>query len=75
MGNPLMQFLGGGTSPMIPGPIGNMMQMMQQFNQFRSTFQGDPKAQVEQLLKSGKMSEEQYKQLEALAKQFVPYIK
>nr|DAG33382.1 MAG TPA: Protein of unknown function (DUF2680) [Caudoviricetes sp.] len=75
MGNPLMQFLGGGTSPMIPGPIGNMMQMMQQFNQFRSTFQGDPKAQVEQLLKSGKMSEEQYKQLEALAKQFMPYIK
>lgn len=75
MGNPLMQFLGGGTSPMIPGPMGNMMQMMQQFNQFRSTFQGDPKAQVEQLLKSGKMSEEQYKQLEALAKQFMPYIK
>lgn len=75
MQNPLMQFLGGGTSPMAPGPMGNMMQMMQQFNQFRSTFQGDPKAQVEQLLKSGKMSEEQYKQLEALAKQFMPYIK
>lgn len=75
MGNPLMQFLGGGASPMIPGPMGNMMQMMQQFNQFRSTFQGDPKAQVEQLLKSGKMSEEQYKQLEAVAKQFMPYIK
>lgn len=75
MGNPLMQFLGGGTSPMIPGPIGNMMQIMQQFNQFRSTFQGDPKAQVEQLLKSGKMSEEQYKQLEAMAKQFMPYLK
>lgn len=75
MGNPLMQFLGGGASPMIPGPMGNMMQMMQQFNQFRSTFQGDPKAQVEQLLKSGKMSEEQYKQLEAMAKQFMPYLK
>lgn len=75
MQNPLMQFLGGGTSPMIPGPMGNIMQMMQQFNQFRSTFQGDPKAQVEQLLKSGKMSEEQYKQLEAMAKQFMPYLK
>ena len=75
MGNPLMQFLGGGTSPMIPGPMGNIMQIMQQFNQFRSTFQGDPKAQVEQLLKSGKMSEEQYKQLEAIAKQFMPYLK
>lgn len=75
MGNPLMQFLGGGMSPVIPGPMGNIMQMMQQFNQFRSTFQGDPKAQVEQLLKSGKMSEEQYKQLEAMAKQFMPYLK
>ena len=75
MGNPLMQFLGGGTSPIIPGPMGNMMQIMQQFNQFRSTFQGNPKAQVEQLLKSGKMSEEQYKQLEAMAKQFMPYLK
>ena len=51
------------------------MQLLQQFNQFRSAFQGDPKKQVEELRKSGKMSDEQYHQLEAMAKQIMPFIK
>lgn len=75
MTNPLMQFLGGGASPAMPGPLGNMMQLAQQFQQFRSTFQGDPKKQVEQLRRSGQMSDAQYQQLEAMAKQFMPYLK
>lgn len=70
-----MQFLGGSAGPFLPGPMGNMMQLVQQFNQFRTTFQGDPKQQVEQLRKSGKMSDEQYHQLEAIAKQIIPFIK
>lgn len=75
MANPLMQFLGGSAGPSLPGPMGNMMQLVQQFNQFRAAFQGDPKQQVEQLRKSGKMSDEQYHQLEAMAKQIMPFIK
>lgn len=34
----------------------NPIQMIQQFNQFRQTFQGDPKQQVQNLLNSGQMS-------------------
>ena len=75
MANPLMQFLGGAGGSATPGPMGNMMQLLQQFNQFRAAFQGDPKQQVEELRKSGKMSDEQYHQLEAMAKQIMPFIK
>lgn len=70
-----MQFVGGSAGPAMPGPMGNMMQLLQQFNQFRAAFQGDPKEQVEQLRKSGKMTDEQYRQLEAMAKQIMPFIK
>lgn len=75
MANPLMQFLGSGGSPAMPGPMGNVMQLLRQFQQFRSAFQGDPQKQVEELRKSGKMSDEQYHQLEAMARQIMPFIK
>lgn len=75
MANPLMQFLGGSGSPAMPGPMGNTMRFLQQLNQFRSAFQGDPKKQVEELRKSGKMSDEQYHQLEEMANQIMPFIK
>ena len=44
--------------------------MMQQFNQFRASFHGDPKAEVEKLLQSGRMSQQQLNQLQEMAKQF-----
>ena len=75
MANPLIQFLGSGGSPAMPGPMGNVMQLLRQFQQFRSAFKGDPKKQEEELRKSGKMSDEQYHQLEAMAKQIMPFIK
>lgn len=49
--------------------FGNMQNFMTQFNQFRNTFQGDPRQQVQQLLQSGRMTQEQYNQLYAMAKQ------
>lgn len=45
------------------------MNLIQKFNQFRSTFQGDPKAQVENLIASGQMSQEQFNHLSNLAAQ------
>lgn len=75
MSNPLMQFMGGGAPSGLPGPLGNIAQILQQFQQFRASFKGDPKQQVEMLRKSGKMSDEQYHQLEAMAKQIMPFIK
>ncbi|MBS5680057.1 MAG: hypothetical protein KHW91_10135 [Clostridiales bacterium] len=45
-------------------------QMMQQFNQFRASFQGDPKQEVQKLLQSGRMSQQQLDQLQSMARQF-----
>lgn len=75
MSNPLMQFMGGGAPSGFPGPLGNMAQILQQFQQFRASFNGDPKQQVEMLRKSGQMSDAQYQQLEAMAKQIMPFLK
>jgi len=61
----------GGNVPM-PGGIGNLVQ---QFNQFRASFQGNPQQQVQQLLSSGKMTQEQFNQLAGLANQFQRLLK
>lgn len=72
MPNPLFNVLGGGR---MPGAIGQFQQMMQQFQQFRNNFQGDPKQEVEKLLQSGKMSQQQLNQLQAMAQQFQSFLK
>ena len=53
----------------------NPMQMLQQFNQFKNNFTGDPKAEVERLVASGKMSQQQLNQLQVMAMQFQTMIK
>lgn len=65
--NPLMSVLGGGGP--IPGGVGNFLELMQKFNQFKQSFSGDPKAEVERLLQTGQMSQGQYNQLAGLASQ------
>ena len=62
--NPLFNILNGGMQPQNP-----MMKMMTQLNQFKQTFQGDPRQQVQQLLNSGRMSQEQFNQLSQMATQ------
>lgn len=57
MSNPFFDAMGGGN---LPGPMGNMMGMIRQFNEFRQSFQGDPKAKVQELLTSGQMSQSQF---------------
>lgn len=67
MPNPLFQALAGGQ---MPGRLGQFQQMMQQFNQFRQNFQGDPRKEVEKLLQSGRMSQQQLNQLQQAAQMF-----
>lgn len=69
--NPLFNALGNGM-PMgnMPNPFGNMTQMVQKFNEFKSQFQGDPKQKVQELLNSGKMTQQQFNTLQQMAKQF-----
>ena len=62
--NPLFNILNGGIQPQ-----NSMMSMIAQLNQFRQTFQVNPKQQVQQLLNSGKMSQEQFNQLSQMATQ------
>ena len=62
--NPLFNILNGGIQPQ-----NSMMSMIAQLNQFKQTFQGNPKQQVQQLLNSGKMSQEQFNQLSQMATQ------
>lgn len=64
--------MGGGKTP---GMMGNFGQLMQKFQQFRSTFQGDPKAEVEKLLQSGKINQEQLNMVQGLAKQFESFLR
>lgn len=51
-------------------PQNQFTQMMQRFQQFRQQFQGDPRQQVQQLLNSGKISQQQYNNAVQMAQQF-----
>lgn len=50
-------------------PQNQFTQMMQRFQQFRQTFQGDPRQQVQQLLNSGKVTQQQYDRAVQMAQQ------
>ncbi len=72
MSNPLFNALGGG----MPQGNGNgPMQIMQQFMQFKQNFKGDPKAEVEKMLQSGKISQQQLNQVQQMAGQFQRMLK
>ncbi len=64
MANQLFNMLGN-KSPM---PF-NLQEISSRLNQFRQSFQGDPKQQVQQLLNSGRMTQDQYNKLSQMATQ------
>lgn len=70
MSNPLFNALGGGI-PQGNGP----MQMIQQFMQFKQNFKGNPKAEVQKMLQSGKISQQQLNQVQQMAGQFQNMLK
>lgn len=49
--------------------------LMNQLEQFRNNFNGDPKEQVQQLLNSGKMTQSQFEQLSKMATQLQSMMK
>ena len=65
MSNPLFSMFGG----MNQMPNNSMMNLVQQFMQFRQNFNGDPRQQVQQLLNSGKVSQDQYNRAVQMANQ------
>ena len=63
MGNPLFNLLNGGKN----NGTGNMIQ---QFQQFKKQMQGvDPQEEVQKLLQSGKISQEQLNKAQQMAQQ------
>jgi len=55
-------------------PFGNMQNMLAQFQQFKNGFSGDPRQEVQNLLSSGKMTQQQFNQLSQLAKTFQQFL-
>lgn len=69
MGNPLFNLLNGGRN----NGTGNMIQ---QFQQFKKQMQGvDPQEEVQKLLQSGKISQEQLNKAQQMAQQFKSLLK
>lgn len=68
--NPLFSLLGGGQS-VLPQ---NVAGLLQQFQQFRQGFRGDPQQQIQQMLNSGKISQEQYNKAVQMANELRKYI-
>ena len=63
MSNPLYSSL---MDSMLPN---NQAQMIQQFQQFKSTLQGNPKDIVMNMLQSGRISQQQLNQAQQMANQ------
>nr|DAQ47701.1 MAG TPA: hypothetical protein [Caudoviricetes sp.] len=74
MTNPMSQYLK--STSKSPMPSNNPMQM---FSKFRKFAQGmtpqDAKAEVERLLQSGQMSQQQFEQLKQQAESFAKFLK
>lgn len=64
--NPLFNMFGQNQNAGNPSPFN----MIQQFNQFRNSFQGDPRQKVQELLNNGTMSQDQFNKLSIMAQQF-----
>lgn len=58
-----------------PNQTNNMNDLISQFNQFRSTFTGNPEQKVKQLLQSGQMTQEQFNQFAQTANQLRSLLK
>lgn len=62
-------------SGMNPQNGGSPFDLLSRFQQFKKTITGDPRQQVQDLLNSGKMSQEQFNQISQIAKSFQGFLK
>lgn len=70
MPNPLFEELGGNKQTQTPQDLRGMITA---YRQFRSALKGNPQQMVQQLLASGRMSQDQYQQLIQMAQQLSQY--
>lgn len=67
MPNPLFSALAGQQN----APADPLSLFMEQFRQTQKTFKGDPRAEVQRLLSTGQMSQQQFNQLGQMANQIM----
>ena len=70
MGSSLLNLFGGGNNG-----VNDFLAHLNEFNNFRNNFKGNPQQQGEMLLKSGKMTQEQFEQYAQIANLIRPFIK
>ena len=54
--------------------VNNFLSHINEFNNFRNSFQGNPQQEAENLIKSGKMTQQQFQQYAQLANLIRPLI-
>ena len=68
MANPLFNLFGNSQ-------YGNMYGLIQQFQQFKSNFKGNPRQQVQQMLNSGRITQDDYNKAVQMANTFQRMLK
>lgn len=56
-------------------PMGNMQNLMNQYRQFRQTFNGDPQQKIQEMLNSGQITQAQVDQARNMATQFQKFMR
>lgn len=69
MSNPLFNAMQGMSGNLL-GQMGQFQRMAQELKRFKAEFRGDPQQEVQRLLNSGKMTQQQFNQLYGIARQF-----
>ena len=59
------------SNPLYNGMNQPQNNIMQKFQQFQRMFKGDPKQQIQQMLNSGRVSQQQYNNAVQMANQFM----
>lgn len=56
-------------------PLGGMQSLIQQYQQFRQTFKGDPQQRVQEMLNSGQITQEQVNRARSMATEFQKFMR
>lgn len=56
-------------------PMGNIQNLINQYRQFRNTFNGDPQQKIQEMLNSGQITQEQVNQARSMATEFQKFMK
>ena len=57
------------------GSQDKVSQMINEINNFKKNFNGDPRAEVEKMMKNGQLSQEQFNQYAQIANELAKYIR